>query len=93
MTATSFIKDQLKVWAFRLGPIEIIGPALNQTVFLIFKGVSKYIGRSEKERSLSLLLFFSSHNFSSITARDRVSVKGVESLWGDCRFIPADWGS
>ena len=23
----------------------------------------------------------------------RVSVQGVESLWGDCRFIPADGGS
>ena len=23
----------------------------------------------------------------------RVSVQGVESLWGDCRFIPAVWGS
>ena len=23
----------------------------------------------------------------------RVSVQGVKSLWGDCRFIPADWGS
>ena len=23
----------------------------------------------------------------------RVSVQGVESLWGECRFIPADWGS
>ena len=23
----------------------------------------------------------------------RVSVQGVESLWGDCRFIPADWGA
>ena len=22
----------------------------------------------------------------------RVSVQGVESLWDDCRFIPADWG-
>ena len=22
-----------------------------------------------------------------------VSVQEVESLWGDCRFIPADWGS
>ena len=22
-----------------------------------------------------------------------VSVQGVESLWGDCMFIPADWGS
>ena len=25
--------------------------------------------------------------------RIRVSVQGVESLWGDCRFVPADWGS
>ena len=24
---------------------------------------------------------------------NRVSVQGVELLWGDCRFIPADWGS
>ena len=23
----------------------------------------------------------------------RVNVQGVESLWGYCRFIPADWGS
>ena len=27
------------------------------------------------------------------TIKVRVSVQGVESLWGDCRFIPADWGS
>ena len=30
---------------------------------------------------------------SSNRALDRVSVQGVESLWGDCRFIPADRGS
>ena len=30
------------------------------------------------------------HHFSN---KHRVSVQGVESLWGDCRFIPADWGS
>ena len=24
---------------------------------------------------------------------DGTSVQGVESLWGDCRFIPEDWGS
>ena len=23
----------------------------------------------------------------------RVSVQGFKSLWGDCMFIPADWGS
>ena len=22
-----------------------------------------------------------------------VKFEGVKSLWGDCRFIPADWGS
>ena len=29
----------------------------------------------------------------SLTIKARVSVQGVESLWSDCRFIPADWGS
>ena len=28
-----------------------------------------------------------------VSAYNRVSVQGVESLWGDCRFIPAYWGS
>ena len=28
-----------------------------------------------------------------VIAVTRVSVQGVESLWGDCMFIPADWGS
>ena len=23
----------------------------------------------------------------------KVSLLGVDSLWGDCKFIPADWGS
>ena len=27
------------------------------------------------------------------SGKSRVSVQGVESLWGDCTFIPADWGS
>ena len=26
-------------------------------------------------------------------ARSKVSLLGVDSLWGDCTFIPADWGS
>ena len=25
--------------------------------------------------------------------RSRVSIQGVESLWGDCSFFPADWRS
>mgnify|MGYP001321393749 CR=1 FL=1 len=31
-------------------------------------------------------------NFSRYYTRV-TSVQGVESLWGDCRFMPADWGS
>ena len=32
--------------------------------------------------------------FLSITIKKRkVSLLGVDSLWGDCTFIPADWGS
>ena len=23
----------------------------------------------------------------------KVNLRGVDSLWGDCMFIPADWGS
>ena len=30
---------------------------------------------------------------AEIVETSRVSVQGVESLWGDCRFIPADWES
>ena len=32
-------------------------------------------------------------NLHNLRSPRRVSVQGVESLWGDCRFIPADWGS
>ena len=32
-------------------------------------------------------------NDREVSNKVRVSVQGVESLWGDCRFIPADWGS
>ena len=28
-----------------------------------------------------------------VRGKTKVSVQGVESLWGDCKFIPADWGS
>ena len=36
-------------------------------------------------------LFFRESNIR--IPNTRVSVQGVESLWGDCMFIPADWGS
>ena len=28
----------------------------------------------------------------SISLPTKVSLLGVDSLWGDCTFIPADWG-
>ena len=36
---------------------------------------------------------FETEIFSFFWFIARVSVQGVESLWGDCRFIPADGGS
>ena len=40
----------------------------------------------QKDRMVTYILF-------DLCLFNRVSVQGVESLWGDCRFIPADWGS
>ena len=31
--------------------------------------------------------------FVQTTDLRKVSLLGVDSLWGDCKFIPADWGS
>ena len=36
------------------------------------------------------LVWFCPYNF---TIFSKVSLLGVDSLWGDCTFIPADWGS
>ena len=30
---------------------------------------------------------------TDVSVYAKVSLLGVDSLWGDCRFIPADWGS
>ena len=30
---------------------------------------------------------------NKVSILSRVSVQGVESIWSNCRFIPADWGS
>ena len=29
----------------------------------------------------------------NLTVRLKISLLGVDSLWGDCMFISADWGS
>ena len=41
--------------------------------------------------TVELLLLCRQELFTWVSTR--VSVQGVESLWGDCRFILADWGS
>ena len=48
--------------------------------------------------SLNFVAFSEIPNFMWFVWRktfeeSRVGVQGVESHWGDCRFIPADWGS
>ena len=42
---------------------------------------------------MSMLKINATVFFVGISENIRVSVQGVESLWGDCRFILADWGS
>ena len=40
--------------------------------------------------------FFSKYYMYTVTfeyVTYKVSLLGVDSLWGDCTFIPADWGS
>ena len=49
---------------------------------------------SEEDLETSELSKIVTHSESTTRSSPyRVSVQGVESLWGDCRFIPADWGS
>ena len=34
-----------------------------------------------------------SYHYGAVRAFPKVSLLGVDSLWGDCTFISADWGS
>ena len=45
--------------------------------------------RSRRDITLYKALYIYS---ADVSISYRVSVQGVESLWGDCRFIPVDWG-
>ena len=70
----------------------------------IFKRISKFDIRKKKKKVCKFVI--SCEKIMQKIGRDRistflylfsllarVSVQEVESLWGDCRFIPADWGS
>ena len=49
--------------------------------------------RSVEKTALKFWLECVHEHFDTTTIIPRASVQGVESLWGNCRFIPADWGS
>ena len=49
---------------------------------------------TDSSKALPLMGAKIRENFANVlNGWSRVSVQGVESLWGDCRFILADWGS
>ena len=43
-------------------------------------------------KEIGLLVGKTMNYFNPVTST-KVSLVGVDSLWGDCTFIPADWGS
>ena len=57
-------------------------------------GSYKKFSLQKKEQEVDVLkaLLAKLQKYGRNVDHDRVSVQGVESLWGDCRFIPADWG-
>ena len=66
--------------------------ALNQVTFKV-RQVIRVISYTENNRQLwpnRKGQFVSKYNLRIL---DKVSLLGVDSLWGDCMFIPADWGS
>ena len=52
-----------------------------------FKYLVKLILKTIKAKAEN---FYLAHERTYLPYARRVSVQGVESLWGDCRFIPAD---
>ncbi len=44
---------------------------------------------------INLILFVEKKNVmkNQTSVENKVSLLGVVALWGDCTFIPADWGS
>ena len=71
--------------------------------FLNHRGqVLSFLTTAKIQRDFWVLIFFNTNARLSgkigpscfcTVVMPRVSVQGVKSLWGDCMFIPADWGS
>jgi hypothetical protein len=59
----------------------------NQTV------VSQFSGNCQADVNSSLILKICHLGLKHFFIIPKVSPLGVDSLWGDCMFIPADWGS
>ena len=60
-------------------------PILSKKLFLKWK--YPHISATSDQLCIWICYLFFSTNFA------KVSVLGVDSIWGDCTFIPADWGS
>ena len=72
--------------------IGIFTGSVNNAVFRSQSAPSKTNDRSDLESRPSFfqyLMILIPFEFN-LCFGTRVSVQGVESLWGDCRFIPAD---
>ena len=50
----------------------------------------KFTVQGFKSRKMGLMCM---KNMRDLRGHSKVSLLGVDSLWGDCTFIPADWGS
>ena len=55
--------------------------------------VATYSTKSRQTRLRLLEMDICQYSLRRFIIVVRVGVQGVESLKGDCRFIPADWGS
>ena len=76
------------VWNFRL-----VGLNLSDFQISIIKNRQIVVCQRFRRICICLTNFNNQKPANSSKVLPRVSVQGVESLWGDCRFIPADWGS
>ena len=73
-------------------------PPIPDPEFQILRNFSSFeIVLMKKSQNLELRIRETNSLLSSILCcpclSPKVSLLGVDSLWGDCTFIPADWGS
>ena len=72
---------------------SLITAAQSETVSILNSSGKQSLGSLRIKNTVVCCIFTSSKRLLVQCPFFRVSVQGVESLWGDCMFIPADWGS